>query len=865
MGISGALGRGLLIGVLAASSGGTLADERGAGDREHPREPWWPFALGPRYGDVGEDLRGDPRVIRLPVGSFDTRAGAPEIPASLRLPEEAVRSRTSPWLVQLDGPVTEAKKEALRSRGVRFYAYFPSNAFVVKADDPGTLPGAPGVLWAGPFHPAYRIEPLLGRAPAPDPEAAASRRFGARAILFEAGDRERVVEALEAAGAEVDREATYDPAGWPDRVFFTATPDALLAAARLDSVRWVEEVSRAGRTMNAESKVVLQSGAVGLGTPFWDAGVDGGTQIVGVMDNGMDVDTILLSHTPADAGTPGAAHRKVAAYSAYGGGDLLSCGNYTHGTNTAQCAAGNRSDFGMNGDLEGIAKGARVVFQDLGEYGTFDCILGRISPPASLAAAYDEVRAKGGHLTNGSFSICSGYGSHALDVDQYAWDHRDFLAFFSAGNGGAGLACPATAKNVVAAGGHYQDPYQDEFYGSTGPAPDGRMGPTVLAPACDHAGGNPPPFDYDTSASLQSGDSGISGAPEAILKEGMCGTSFSSPYAMGAAALVRDYFEQGFHPLGFARESDAIPPSGALVKAALLASGEFLPNCGSFMQSTSACGQGMGRVHLGRSLAIAGDPRTPPGMLVVDRGATAGLSTGEVHEERIEVTDASRPLRAVVAWIDRPGSALVNDLGLVVLGPDGTPSRTYLGGNFAGEYSVSLAGGGDSADATNPFEAVFVDPAEIVPGTWTIRVEGTNVPDGDPGLGDTQPFALVASGGFATPGSVREVSGEGSASPLVVTASSGPTVGWRWEDMGPGASYNLYGGPLPGAGEAWSYGHGVLGPATCGLPAPSADVGDRLDGANRYYLVAMVRVGTEGSLGFDSAGAERPAATPACP
>jgi hypothetical protein len=678
-----------------------------------------------------------------------------------------------------------------------------------------------------------------------------------------------LIAALGAMGATVDEEATFDTHGWSDRVYFDATPAVVLEVARRDEVRWVEEVSRGGFTLNAESKVVLQSGSVSLGTPYWDAGVDGSTQVVGDMDSGMDVDTILLSHTASDAGTPGPTHRKVKAYTAWGGGDLATCGNYTHGTNTAQCAVGNRTDFGQNGDLEGVAKQAKVVFQDIQSDCAvpfcLGCELGSLQPPSTLVALYDEVRAQGGHLSNGSFSICSGYGSHASDADQYTWDHKDFLMSFSAGNGGNGLVCPGTAKNVIAAGGHFQDPFYNEFYGATGPGPSGRMGPTITAPACDHANGNPAPFNYNTSASLQSSDTNLTGTPEAVLSQGACGTSFSSPYSMGTAALIRDYFEKGFYPSGTARAGDAFAPSGALVKAVILNSGDYMTCCGSFMESTTTYGQGMGRLNLSKTLVIDGDTRTPPGMRVVDRGMSNGLATGGTHEELIEITDTTWPLRATVNWADRPGSALVNNLRLTVVGPAGTPAQTYHGRNFSGQYTLSEAAGGTADDGVNPFEAVFVQPSHLVTGTWTVRVEGTNVPQGDPNFANTQPFALVVSGGFAS-AVVREISPPGSGSPLLATAASGTDVSWEWEAVAePGVTYNLYRGDLPASSGGWAYNHGMIGAGQCGIATNSTTVADREDGLSHYYLVGMEKSGTEGSLGQDTSSNERPPASPACP
>jgi hypothetical protein len=606
----------------------------------------------------------------------------------------------------------------------------------------------------------------------------------------------------------------------------------------------------------------MQSGFLSRGTPFWDAGVDGSTQVVGDMDNGMDVDTILLSHTASDAGVVGASHRKVLAYTPWGGGDRLSCGNYTHGTNTAQCAMGNRSDFGLDGNMDGVAKAAKIVFQDLTTTSLFACLLGQLSPPSSLVGAYDEVRSLGGHLTNGSFSICSGYGSHASDADQYTWEHKDFLPFFSAGNGGNGLVCPGTGKNVIAAGGYYQDPFFT-FYGSTGPAPDGRMGPTVMAPACDQSGGNPAPYDFSTSSSFQSDDDDLTGTPESILSEGSCGTSFSSPYAMGAAALVRDYFEKGYYPSGAASAADAFDPSGALVKAILMNGGEHMSCCGSLMESTSTFGQGMGRVNLSRTLPLVGSTVNVPSALVVDKGAAVGLATGEVYETTVEIDDPSVPLRATVVWMDRPGSALVNNLRLTVVGPAGGASQTYHGGNFSGAYSLSESAGGTGNDGVNPFEAVRVDPAQLAAGTWTVRVSGTNVPDGDPNFGSTQPFALVVSGSFAP--QVREVSPPGSGSPLVSTGFSGADVTWEWESVsGSGNVYDFYRGTL-GALAGGTYDHARIDAERCGVGVNTTTVPDGLDGVDAYYLVGMRQGSTAGSLGEDSSAEPRPPANPACP
>ena len=48
------------------------------------------------------------------------------------------------------------------------------------------------------------------------------------------------------------------------------------------------------------------------------------------------------------------------------------------------------------------------------------------------------------------------------------------------------------------------------------------------------------------------------------------GTSMAAPIAAGMAALVRQYFRQGFYPTGIGNVADSFTPSGALLKAMLL-------------------------------------------------------------------------------------------------------------------------------------------------------------------------------------------------------------------------------------------------------------------------------------------------------
>lgn len=82
-------------------------------------------------------------------------------------------------------------------------------------------------------------------------------------------------------------------------------------------------------------------------------------------------------------------------------------------------------------------------------------------------------------------------------IDQYLYDHDDFMVFVAAGNSGANnrrnsVGSPATSKNIISVGatesfgpdlsGSMKGTDYVAFFSSRGPTGDGRMKPDVMAP-----------------------------------------------------------------------------------------------------------------------------------------------------------------------------------------------------------------------------------------------------------------------------------------------------------------------------------------------------------------------------------------------
>ena len=794
--------------------------------------------------DRDEFARGMPAALRLAPGDLHRTGRGTLHPGLnyLRLSVGEIAARG------LDAVQAELAAHA------RILAWLPDRTVIALVEPRAmqALGRLAAVEMSRALEPYQKISPLLGTLPRLSRREAENPDLLSRVTLVPGLGGPPAVEALRRLPgvSEVIPDDSSDE-GLRLRVRYDRVADL----ARRDEVLAIEP-GLDFVLANAESVPVMQAGSAEDGDfarPFDAAGVDGGgidsngdgerinngvdpvrPQLVTITDNGISVDTPSFSQTATQTTTGarpiGPAHRKLhAIQNIVDTGtscDAALSGSGTHGHTVASVVAAAPSAVGVfatkpglggpsaarNMNLDGVARGARIIVQDAGTVAqcTINSLVergGNVSPGSltdrlnaainlPIGAGVDShiavfpFGAPANFSTIQFLSTNGTYPTESADVDRFLYNNKDYLVFVPVGNNGAlvttnrlgnsvrvipdlfvpeATCCfeenpiqippPSTAKNIVAVGASLTDCFtalgSDDCEGalvtfsSRGPAtPESlRMAPMLTAPGADADFG---PFTTAVAV-FRSTDNDNLVPVQAVLDEGNTGTSFSSGYVAGAAAVLRDYFAQGFHPSGSRGPAGdrVINLSGALVKAALAASADFNEDaigtqgeadtkdhtmrrtrCADFGPGSVGimCNseQGYGHPVLTSVLPLAswsdsfvlhpssGRPREYPaaGLLVFDRLATGeglidnGANTSRSHLFRVAgpattptasggLAITAAQLRIALAWADRPspvasGGPLINDLDLRVESPG--PDSCLQPGDLRSDGSPCPAG-----------------------------------------------------------------------------------------------------------------------------------------------------------------------------
>ena len=674
-------------------------------------------------GVLAFSANAETKLIRLRnerIETPETPAFSPAAGANAPGPTQSVSGL---YLIQFRSHLMPAMRSALEAQHVQLVKYVPDDAFIARLDDanPAAIRALPFVRWLGEYRADYKLhEGLLGpvgMVGAGDINVTLMLASAAPAV-------ERA--ALRRVFNKLEQESQHRFGGvMRGRV----KADRLQQLARSPAVLWIEPGPRMKLVDEIASELVGGEGQPASHRTFTqDYGFDGGGVTVAVADSGLHSGTTNYMH-PDLAG-------RVSAFFFYG--DLTDAmDEHSHGTHVTGIIAGNGATGEMDeaGNLYGlgVASGVRIVAQRL-----FDGAGAYYPPPSFEVMTHDAVRAGAeigsnswGDDTQGRYDVSAAeFDALVRDADAETFGDQPYILEFSAGNAGGGaqtIGSPAVAKNVIASGASQNNRFDFFIYdegseamadfSSRGPCEDGRIKPDVVAPGT-------------WIASLRSpvGDDGNAWLDIDSDYLYMGGTSQAGPQVSGAAAVFVQYYRETYPDLG--------TPSPALVKAALIHSAVDMDDA-SGTASTPNMDEGWGRVDLTQIIL------SPRWHEFIDQ--TNLLMTGQTYERSVVIANTNEPLRVTLVYTDVPGfpaaiPALVNDLDLEMVGPDG---RIYRGNQFEGGESVPDAPAGDRL---NNVEGIYIGvPA---PGEYVLRVKGRNIVQD--ARSDTpaidQDFALVVSG-----------------------------------------------------------------------------------------------------------------------
>jgi subtilisin family serine protease len=655
----------------------------------------------------------DPREVGTPA----RRRGAAESSAERAAAREAI-------IVQFTAALT--KPDAVRlegAYGLELDRYIPNLAYLERlpAETIGRLRTDFLVRACIPLDPALKLAPWIADSVQPAPGAP----LELIATLFDDADISAVEPALGAIGVRDIQIVDDRPIGGRVHARFVLDDPARLAQiADVDEVVWVEPIPVIV-SANMEATQVNQSGLVGtFGNPIWDQKLHGEGQVISVTDTVVDINHCFFAGTAPNK--PGKKHRKVLAMI-----NPADHGPDRHGTLVAGIAVGDGPDkptdvpdaegrFGIHRHRGGawaakLVAINRFIMDQEGFKWTFFQVLTR----AKEAGAF---------IHNASWGdvLAPFYSTLARDTDVFSWENEYHVVIAAGENTRqARFNCaPGIAKNTLCVAAAAAPP-NHMFRGSgvSGPTHlDKRRKPDLMAVGCG------------IITAMFRTPCGTT-AP-------VCGTSAATPQTSAAAALVRQYFMEGWYVNGEKQPGLGFTPTGALIRAVLLNSTVDMTGHGGYPSDD----EGWGLIRLNLALYFKGGPRR---LIVKDvkRAEPDAMRLGDERTHWLYVNSRTEQLKITLVWTDPPpipysfANPSVNVIRLTVEDPAGLK---YLGNDFDFAFGVSTGvsrpSGAGPQDVLNNVQMVIVNNPPI--GRWTITLRADRV------TGDEQGYALVASGGL---------------------------------------------------------------------------------------------------------------------
>ena len=581
-------------------------------------------------------------------------------------------------LVQTSAPLNRDQKNQLVNLDAQILEYVPENAYICRytPTDLDAIRNLPFVEWTNVYLEGFKITPqLLSSVTTPrkanllelgSVETTMSRETQTvivvlhQHVIIDDDLRERIATAV-----RIDPESLQFNG---NSARLSVQPQYLADLAHIDEVRHIEEYVTP-QLFDSKAVEVLQANLTHM-----TAQLEGEGEIIAVADTGFDRGTMDDVH-PAFTG------RVIRLYAL---GRRSASDPDGHGTHVAGSVLGDGYSETMGGEIRGTAPKAKLVLQSVLDFnGGLGGLPGDLND--LFLAPYNDYGARV-HTNSWGAANRGAYNIFCQQVDKFAWEHRDMVICFAAGNDGrdrdlngaidnGSIGAPGAAKNCITVGasennrpeqakpystlrvyksepiasdGWSTNPEGMAAFSSRGPTKNERIKPDLVAPGTAIL----------SARSRKAPENNMFGTSTDPNYYFLAGTSMATPLVAGCAAVVREYF----------RKQHDHKPSGALVKAMLIngakdMTGQYVPSEAGDIPNFA---EGFGRVNLAATVGPRSENET-----VIFKDEANALDTGEEEKTELEITEEKSVLKATLVWVDYPGEALQNDLDLIVRHSEG--------------------------------------------------------------------------------------------------------------------------------------------------------------------------------------------------
>jgi serine protease AprX len=707
------------------------------------------------------------------------------------------------YFVQFQGPVKQVWLNAIRRAGGKLTEPFPNATYIVEMDKDTLkkISNLEFVKWIGHYDPQYRIsvDTLSKAKTLPkikdanlaisrlDKTSAPSTTTGGKLekkkpdsfpnkyslMFFSEENLSQAKGALTKLGVKVLTKSNENKRIVVDLHNAKSDPAVILSdLAQIHGVKQIEELKIPKLFNNVATSIMNASSNSNLGS---NVRLSGKGEIIGIADTGID------------SGDPTTVHPdfrgRIKAIKSYpinsiydndvnnrGANDGAMDKDSGHGTHVAGSVLGNGASSlaaGQDG-IRGIGYDARLVFQAIEQEMDWTPLFkaqylsqtGRVPPryilaglPDDLANLFQHAYSQGCRVHSNSWGSTGDFGKYdeqARQVDDFVWNHKNFIILFAAGNDGVdkngngkidfgSVTPPGTAKNCITVGAteNQRPEFASDTYGSwwpadfpvapfkgdpmsnsssdivafssRGPTDDGRIKPDIVAPGT---------FILSTrSRYIPVNNYAWKKFPPNKDYFFMGGTSMATPLAAGFVAAVRQHLRT---------KANIRNPSAALIKASVIHGSRRIN-----YRHPAEVRKGLYDMEQGWGLVDLEASTNPDQKKIKYIDNKRGLKTGDVEVFEAKINDSATSLKVTLTWTDFPGAGIINNLNLIVTSPDGL---RYNGNIFEEPFDSKL-------DTTNNVETVYIQNPKQ--GTHRIEVIGSSVTQ------RTQDFALVYSGDLA--------------------------------------------------------------------------------------------------------------------